>query len=321
MSRAVEMPTLSPLGVALTDYLAVRRAMGYKLESHGRVLTDFVAHLDATGASLVTTAEAAAWSTTRGGGAGMRLRCIRGFALYLQALDPRHEVPPVGLIPITSRRATPHLYSEADIAGLMAAARQLVPSLRAAATEMVIGVLAVTGMRIGEVLALDLDDIDWDTGVITIRLAKFNKTRHVPVSPSTLAALADYRHTHRPTAPGIDATKALFVSATGQRFAYSAFADAFHRLGRTTGLCANTATGRRPRIHDFRHGFAVATLLDWSRDGADIHALLPRLSTYLGHRDPASTYWYLSATPELMALTAARLEPDRDDSRIGDDAR
>lgn len=304
---------MSALASAMADYLGVRRALGYKLVEAGRVLPRFVAHLDAQGVATVTVDSALAWATETGRGAGVarRLQAIRGFALYLQALDPAHEVPPAGLVPDRSRRAVPHLYSDADIVALMAAARDLGPSLRAATTEAVIGVLAVTGMRIGEVLALNVADVDWDTGVVTVWLAKFNKSRHVPLAPTTLAALVEYRRMSRLLAP--DATMpALFVGPRGRRLSYHGFATAFADAVGATGLCAPSG---RARIHGFRHSFAVSTLLGWYRDGADVHALLPRLSTYLGHVSPASTYWYLSAAPELLALAAERLDRAREAGR------
>jgi integrase len=300
---------MSALGSALADYLGVRRALGYKLAEAGRVLPRFVAHLDADGAEVVTIASALAWATETGRGAGVarRLQAIRGFALYLQALDPAHEVPPAGLVPDRSRRAVPHLYSDADIVALMAAARDLGLPLPAATTEAVIGLLAVTGMRVGEVLALNVADVDWETGVVTVWLAKFNKSRHVPLAPTTLAALAEYRRTSRRLAPDTT-TPALFVGPRGRRLSYCAFSAAFAGLADAAGI--STPSGR-PRIHGFRHSFAVSTLVGWYRDGADVHALLPRLSTYLGHVSPASTYWYLSAAPELLALAAERLDDAR----------
>jgi integrase/recombinase XerD len=305
---------MSALGAALCDYLGVRRALGYKLTEAGRALPRFVAHLEASGADTVTVAAALMWATETGGGGGVarRLQAIRGFASYLQAIDPAHEVPAAGLVPTRPKRLVPHLYSEADIVALMAAARRLDPPLRAATTETVIGLLAVTGMRIGEVLALNTADVDWDTGVLTVWLAKFNKSRHVPLAPSATSALADYRHACRRLAPTAS-TRALFVTPRGRRLGYCGFRDVFARLLDTTGIAS--AASRRPRIHDFRHGFAVRTILGWYRDGADVHALLPRLSTYLGHVDPASTYWYLSAAPELMALVAERLERSGEASR------
>lgn len=293
---------MSALRSALTDYLALRRALGYKLEDAGRVLPRFVAHLDAHGTETVTVADAVAWA---GGvstaGVARRLQAVRCFARYLQALDPAHEVPPAGLVPDGKHRAVPHLYSDADVASLMAAARRLSPPLRAATTEAVIGLLAVTGMRIGEALALDASDVDWKTGVVTVGASKVSRGRHVPVAPSTLAALDRYCRFRPSPATG----RALFVHTRGGRLGYASFAPAF--------ACALAASAvvpgpTRPRIHDLRHSFAVATVLGWYRDGADVHALLPRLSTYLGHTGPASTYWYLSAAPELMALVAERLE-------------
>lgn len=297
---------MSALALAMGDYLGVRRALGYKLEDVGRTLGGFVAHLDALGAESVTVAMALAWATDTGTGGGVarRLGHIRGFAFYLQALDPANEVPPVGLVPGRSRRAVPHLYSDADIAALMAEARRLRPPLRAATTETVIGLLAVSGMRIGEVLALNTVDVDWDTGVLTVWLAKFNKSRHVPLTPTTADALADYRHARQRLAPEVS-NPALFVTSRGRRVGYCRFRATFVGLLGAAGIAS---AGGHPRVHDFRHSFAVRTLLGWYRDGADVHALLPQLSTYLGHVNPASTYWYLSAAPELMALAAERLE-------------
>lgn len=304
---------MSALASALADYLGVRRALGYKLVEAGRVLPRFVAHLDAQGVATVTVDSALAWAseTSRGAGVARRLQAIRGFALYLQALDPAHEAPPAGLVPDRSRRAVPHLYSAADIVALMAAARELGPPLRAATTEAVIGLLAVTGMRIGEVLALNVVDVDWDTGVVTVWLAKFNKSRHVPLARSTLAALAEYRQTSRCLVPDTT-TPALFVGLRGRRLSYLGFATAFADAVNATGLGAPSG---RLSIHGFRHSFAVSTLVGWYRDGADVHALLPRLSTYLGHVSPASTYWYLSAAPELLALAAERLDVAREAGR------
>lgn len=183
---------MSPLAEAAADYLALRRALGFKLAEAGQLLPRFVAHLDAAGTEVVTVANALAWSASLGSDVAGRLAAIRGFARYLQALDPAHEVPPCGLVANRKRRAVPHLYSEDEVVALMAAARRLGPPLRAATTEAVIGLLAVSGMRVGEVLALDLGDVDWASGVLTVRAAKFNKARLVPLSSSALAALDRY---------------------------------------------------------------------------------------------------------------------------------
>ena len=296
---------MSPLAAALADYLAVRRAFGYKLVDVERHLTRFVAQLDADGVATVTVSVAVAWAgaAPAASTAADRLAAIRGFARYLQALDPNHEVPPHDLLRRATTRPIPHLYSEAEITTLMAAARTLQPEMWAATMETIVGLLWATGMRIGEVLRLNVDDLDHDSGVLTVWLSKFGKSRLVPLSPSTCRALGRYRHTIE-TAP---TTNAMFVAADGTRAGYRKFNIDFAHLLDTTRI--TTATGKRPRAHDLRHSFAVRTLLGWYRSGADVQALLPRLSTYLGHVEPASTYWYLSAAPELMALAAERLEP------------
>jgi integrase/recombinase XerD len=298
---------MSALGSALADYLKLRRGLGYKLEDAGRVLPRFLAHLEGLGTETVTVAVALAWATEgSAGGVADRMEAIRGFAGYLQSLDPAHEVPPAGLVPGGGGRAIPHLYSDDDVVALMAAARALTPPLRGATTEIVIGLLAVSGIRIGEVLALDVADVDWQAGVVSVRSSKFDTGRHVPVDSSTLGALDDYRQGCRDVAT----TPALFLTPKLTRLRYPAFATVFGRLLDATGIGSGP---NRPRIHDLRHSFAVKTILGWYREGADVHALLPRLSTYLGHSGPAATYWYLSAAPELMAIAAERLE--REDGR------
>jgi integrase len=296
---------VTALDDALGDYLGVRRAVGYHLDAVGRLLALFVAHLNASGIATVTVPVALEWAsaTARSGRGARRLSAVRGFARYLQALDPAHEVPPTRLLPTHTSRPVPHLFSETDIEGLLAAApTTLAPPGWAITVETMIGLLWVTGMRVGEVIALNTVDVDPAEGMVTVWFSKFNKSRHVPLTPSTLAALSRYR-TAVPS-PG----SALFTGPDGHRVHYPHFKRAFDRL--TTAVGITTVAGRRPRLPDLRHSFATTTLLDWYRTGADVHALLPRLSTYLGHVEPASTYWYLSAVPELMAFAAARLEPE-----------
>ena len=295
---------MTGLESALADYLAVRRALGYKLVEDGRQLAAFVAHLDARGIDTVTVAVAVEWAsaTPRGGGGADRLTVVRGFARYLQALDPTHEVPPTRLLPGRSTRPIPFLYSDEHIATLMTTARALTPAGWGATVEVIIGLLWATGMRIGEVLRLDADDLDTDTQVLTVHLAKFGRSRLVPITPSTIQALSGYRA----GLPATPADPAMFVTPAGHRVRYPKFNLAFAALLDQAAI--TTTSGKRPRAHDARHSFAVRTLTGWYRDGLDVHALLPRLSSYLGHVEPSSTYWYLTATPELMALAADRLE-------------
>lgn len=294
---------------AVDDYLAVRRTLGYKLEDHGWLLADFASFLDAAGAGTVTTSLALDWATLPADCLPSwhvaRLRVVRGFARHLQALDPATEVPPAGLLAGRNRRAVPYLYSDAEVSALMAATVSLRPVLHAATLKTLIGLLAATGMRLGEAIRLDRADLDTD-GALTIRDSKFAKSRRVPLHPSTLAALACYgqlRDQHFPQPK----TPSLLVSTAGTRLISQGVHYVFARLVRQAGL-APRSPECRPRLHDFRHSLAVSTLLGWYRDDLDVQALLPVLSTFLGHSKPANTYWYLSAVPELLALAAERRE-------------
>lgn len=301
---------MSGLSDGLADYLQLRRGLGFALGRPASLLASFVAFAEAEGAGYVTTQLAVEWAVQPAGADrswhAARLSAVRMFAGYLQALDPRTEVPPAGVLPGRSRRAEPYLYSPAQIAALMGAAAAIRSPLKAATYQTLIGLLAVTGMRVGEAIGLDRCDVDLDAGVITVRQGKFGKFRQLPLHPSAVTALAGYarlrdRHCPRPASP------AFFVSLTGTRLIYKNVHYRYHQLTRAAGLEPRSARCR-PRIHDLRHSFAVATLICWYRDGGDATARLPVLSAYLGHIDPGDTYWYLEAAPELLTLAAARLQ-------------
>jgi len=298
-----------PLRDALEDYLMLRRALGFKLASAARLLGQFISYLEARGTSTVTTSDALAWATLPAGASpawqAIRLAAVRGFAAYLHGADPSAQVPPAGLIRRGNDRATPYLYSDAEISAVIAAAGTLRPRFRAATYQALVSLLAASGVRIGEALALDCDAHNANDGVLIVRDSKFGKTRLVPLHPSATAALTRYSALRdgqhpRPAAP------ALFLSTAGTRLLHSNVSLTFSKLTAQAGLTRRSASCR-PRIHDVRHSFAVATVLGWYRDGADVAAMMPRLSTYLGHADPKHTYWYLSAAPELMALAGDRL--------------
>lgn len=300
---------MTDLHQAVEDYIAVRRALGSKLERRPQLLNDFVDFVEAAGATTVTIELAVAWATLPGDDAhptylSNRLCAVRGFARHLQAFDPATEVPPSLLLPRPKCRAVPYLYSDADIAALMRAARSLNPALRAATYEALIGLLSVTGMRVGEGLRLDRDDVDWNKGVLTIWDSKFGKSREVPLHRSALDALRAYAQ-QRDELCGDPATTSFFVSPAGTRLVYVTVQKAFARLVDVARL-GPRSPGRRPRLHDMRHSLACTVLLGWYRDGVDVEAHLPLLSTFLGHGSPSSTYWYLSAVPELLALAAER---------------
>jgi integrase/recombinase XerD len=308
---------MSRLHDALADYLSVRRAMGYKLMRTGGLLAQFVDYLDDLGVETITIEHAVAWATLPAQSSldwqAQRLSVVRGFASWLSALDPATEVPPTDLLPRRTRRPTPYLYSEDDIGRLLAACDTLQPARRAATYRTLIGLLAVTGMRIGEAIRLDRSDVDIVAGLLLVRSTKFGKDRYLPLHPTSVDALNGYlvwcdRHFPTPR------TGAVFASIRGTRLRYDNARDTFNALAQHAGLRPRSASCR-PTLHGLRHSFAVETLLDGYRAGADVQARLPLLSTYLGHVRPADTYWYLSAAPELLALASQRLEHPRESGR------
>ena len=299
-----------PLRDALADYLALRRALGYRLDRPEKLLDQFLSHLEANHEEVVTVQNALAWAQLPVNGAsnwwGYRLSTVRGFATYLHALDLAHEVPAAELLPQRPQRATPYLYSEADVAALMATASSLSTPLRRATMATLIGLLAVTGLRVGEAIALDRTDLDLTTGRLLVRHGKFDKTRELWLHPTTLDALKRYQRLRDRAAP-VTGTTAFFVSAAGTRLLYCNVHNTFHRLVARAGLTPRS-TSCRPRIHDLRHSFAVHAMIDAYTAGQDGQVRLTLLSTWLGRVHPGSTYWYLSASPELMAVAGRRLE-------------
>jgi integrase len=293
------------------EYLRLRRALGHDLADAVRLLPRFVAYLDAVGASTITIDIALAWvqrpdADPASSVWSRRMTVVRGFARHLSGVDPATQVPPLGLVTFRQHWRPPFIYSSNDVEALMAGVARLIPTpLRAATFQTMIGLLAATGMRVGEVIRLDRCDIDWTEGVVVVRASKFNKSRELPLDPTTVHALASYaeirdRCLSQPT------SSTFFVSRVGTPVIYTDFGTKFRELVLLSGVGGDSPV--RPRIHDLRHSFAVHTLVRWYRAGEDVDALLPRLSTYLGHLAPTYTYWYLSAAPELLALAAARLE-------------
>jgi integrase/recombinase XerD len=302
---------MSQLRAALADYLSVRRAMGYKLTRTGGLLSQFVGYLEDVDAETVTIEHALAWATlpaeTSLDWQAQRLSVVRGFASWLSTMDPAAEVPPTDLLPRRTHRATPYLYSEADIAALLAACDTLLqPPRRSATYRTLLGLLAVTGMRIGEAIRLDRCDVDVAAGLLLVRSSKFGKDRYLPLHATTVKAVTSYlawcdRQFPQP------ATAALLTSTRGTRLRYGNVRKTFLALVQQASLRPRSVSCK-PTLHGLRHSFAVNTLLDSYRTGADVQARLPLLSTYLGHVRPADTYWYLSAAPELLALASQRLE-------------
>lgn len=302
---------MTALGEAADQYLAVRRALGYKLKVEGRMLGQFVGFCDARGLEHVTIAAALAWATTPPGADASwwaaRLTVVREFARFLAAFDERTQIPPTDLLPRTADdRIQPYLYSSAEIAALLKAARDLAHPLRAATFEALIGLMATTGIRTGEAMGLDRDDTDLASSVLVIRGTKLGKSRLVPLHATTVEHLVGYQRRRDHWCPR-STTAAFFVSGAGTRLNHTNASKTFNQLLNATSIAA-TPGAAKPRLYDLRHTFAVTTLTTWYAAGADVAHLLPALSTYLGHISPATTYWYLHACPQLMTEAAKRLE-------------
>jgi integrase/recombinase XerD len=299
---------MTDLTAHLQDYLRLRRALGFQLDYPGHSLPTLISHLEAAGSETITTELAIEWAKLPQGVQPLhwahRLSAARGFARYLQTIDPATEVPPRDVFGARQQRSTPYLWSDADIRRLVEGARQLEPELHAATCGALFGLLAASGMRIGETLKLEHRDVDLAGGVVSIQDGKFQRSRLVPIHASTASALQSYAERRDRLCPK-PRSDTFFVSAAGRALSSSSVGNAFIRI--TTDLGLRTAEVR-PRVHDLRHTFAVRTLINWLRNGADVDVLMPVLATYLGHVDPVGTYWYLQASPELMELAAARLD-------------
>jgi integrase/recombinase XerD len=303
---------MNTLREAINDYVAMRRGLGFKLVQMECWLRDFAAFMEGRDAACITAELALQWAMkppdVHPSCWAKRLTAVRCFARYRSASDPRTEIPVWGLLPFRSKRAKPYLYTEQEIGHLMQAAKALPPSngLRGLTYCCLFGLLAVTGLRIGEALALQRHDVDLQQGLLTIRGAKFGKSRLVPLHPSTREALSQYAK-RRDDYLERQATATFLVSEHGRALKISTVHRIFYKLSRRTGLRGSEdRTG--PRLHDFRHRLAMETLLRWYRCGEDVEQRIPVLSTFLGHARVSETYWYLSACPELMGHVARRLE-------------
>ncbi len=307
-------PTPTPtLRDRLDEYLVMRRALGFQLNDVERQVGLFCTWLEARGQTQTFTVDEAVvwarlnpdahpswWST--------RLSLVRRFAGYLNANDVDVPVIPSGLLPARKPRAVPYIYSQDDLDALLDACGQVFSDERIAATlRTVIGLLAATGLRIGEALNLRVDDIDFDHGVLVIREAK-SAERLVPIHPSTVTALEQYLALPARVATNPDPHGQVFVTANGTGYVYVTFQSRFKRVREAAGLVPRGKA--RPRLHDLRHTFATAHMTAAYAHDGDPDRVLSLLATWLGHSDAAHTYWYLSATGELMALAAGRLEPN-----------
>lgn len=307
---------MNTLRQAVQEYLNMRCGLGFKLREATKGLLDFVTFMEQKRASYITQSLALAWAQlpikVQPAHWAQRLRFVRGFALYRSATDSRTQIPAQGLLPFQPKRARPYLYSEDEIQRLLRAARNM--RCRYERGELLpwtyhclFGLLSVSGLRLGEARNLELQDVDLKAGVLTIRGAKFGKSRLAPLHASTCKVLADYimrRQRHWAQRP---VSTYLFVSSWGNRLDYAQIHRAFYALSREIGL-RGASDSHGPRLHDMRHVFATNTLLHWYQADQDPERLLPVLSAYLGHAHIADTQWYLSGSPELMREAMRRLD-------------
>ena len=297
---------------AVENYLTMRRSLGFKLRDMGHNLHHFVSFMEQQGASIITTDLALRWAQQPLNAQPVhwaaRLSFVRSFARYWSATDPRTEVPPMGLLPYRTKRATPYIYSDEQIEQILTSAKNLPPTtgLRPWTYYTLFGLLAVTGMRISEVIHLYRNDVDINQALLTVRFTKFSKSRLIPLHPSTVEKLMIYVNRRDQFFPH-STTTAFFLSNQGTPLTDCTVRWTFVKLSRQIGL-RKIGDSFGPRLHDLRHRFAVTTLLHWYQSGVDVEQRLPALSTYLGHAHVTDTYWYLSAIPELLALTKDLLE-------------
>jgi integrase/recombinase XerD len=299
------------LNQAIDDYLALRRSLGFKLREYEECLREFVKFLKKNGAARITNKLALEYVTRRQGEKSVswsrRLIIIRGFARYRFGADPATEIPPIGLLRFRSRRAQPYIYSHDEVCSLLQAAMKIQSphKLQPHTYHCLFGLLAVSGLRLGEAVSLQPQDVDWSEGVLTVR-GKFGKTRLVPLHPSTLAVLCDYAEFRDKIFNG-RILPTFLVTSHGTKLEKTNLSRIFRELSRQIGI-RKPGVRNGPRLHDFRHRFAVETLLRWYRRGDSVPQRMPVLSTYLGHGNVSGTYWYLSSTPALLVAASKRIE-------------
>lgn len=295
-------------------YLSIRRRLGADLSTDERILRRFTAFADKDGAEYVDTRLIMRWleslPTASAGTRGARFRVARQFALWLHGMDPRHEVPPQGLVPAHVQRVHPHIYSQAEIFAIVEQARTLpsVYGMRGLTCSTLFGLIAVTGLRINEALSLEQSDLDTEHGILRVRFGKLGKERLLPLDSTVTERLENYGR-ERDRLLGYR-SEAFFVTCKGHCLGDCGARYNFALVCQQIGLRSRQDYRRHgcgPRIHDLRHTFAVRTMLNWYRSGQDVGREMIKLTTWLGHESPANTYWYLEAVPELLELASARI--------------
>lgn len=311
------------LSKSLDDYLKVRRALGYKMRGPEAILRNLIDLAEQEQAKFITIELALRCARRPANGArytwSHRMTSIRLFAAWCKTRDARTEVPDADLLKASVSRQRPFIFSQRQISDIVREAAKLKShrGLRSVTFSTMFGLLGVAGLRISEAVALDRTDVDLQTGLLTIRDTKFGKTRMVPISESSVAALKRYARSRDQALPVLT-SPAFFISDGGRRVTGWATRYNFALVSRTIGLrkaAGGYRHGHGPRVHDLRHSFAVRTMIDWYRTGVDVEREMPKLSAYLGHAHINDTYWYIEAVPELLQLATERLTRPRNGVR------
>ena len=302
---------MNPIRDALSQYIQIRRALGTKYQEPSQTLGYFVDFLENEGAEFITTKLALRWAlqpkNVQRATWSRRLTMVRKFAAWMSTIDPRTQVPSKHLFNVRHRRKKPYIFSEQQIQLLMTEADRLHchKGLRPFTYKTFIGLLAATGLRPGEAIALDIDDVDFKNNMLLIRESKFDKSRFVPIAISTTYALSQYAKLRKRICSSPSSAKAFFISNRCTRLCAYTVRCTFAKLSQNVGLRASApgkCIGRGPRLQDLRHTFATRKLIEWYQAGLNVEKELPKLSTYLGHVGVAQTYWYIEAVPELLHL-------------------
>ena len=307
---------MNTISEAVHEYVDLRRSLGYKLVGIKKTLLQFATFLEEQQAAHITQQLALAWAqqpeNVQPSKWAQRLNNVRAFARYRQAADPRTEIPAPGLLSYKPKRAKPHIYSDEEIQALLSAARNMPyhgerQALLPWTYYCLIGLLNVSGLRVGEARDIALQDVDLQAGLLTVQAGKYGRKRLVPLHESTCQVLADHTERRQRHWTGQPIPQNLFLSSRGTPFHLTSIQKTFRELSRQVGL-RGSDDRRGPRLHDFRHSLAVRTLKNWYRRGQDPEKMLPILSTYLGHVCVSDTYWYLENSPGLMKEAMTRLE-------------
>lgn len=294
----------------LSEYVAARRALGTRLKEPAQTLRQFVRFLARRKTSVITIQLALEWSQqsrdVQRATWARKLSMVRQFARWMSVIDPRHEVPPRRLLNVRHRRGKPHIYSDDEIARLMAEAGRLKSAngMRAVTMKTLVGLLAATGLRPGEAAALERADVNLEAQLLTIRGSKCGKSRLVPIHPSTAVALKRYAM-ERDRIFRNPSTSFFFVSERGAALELGEVRRWLCKISRACGLRKEEEghrCGHGPRLQDLRHTFATRRLVEWYKAGCNVAVQMPKLATYLGHSSVGCTYWYIEAVPELLQL-------------------